>query len=278
MYANNIILPISDFCIVVGCWIFWRIPWLWMYFLYDLAQFRRKQPVHLLQEQLWHSLSSLPPKKHANKKSTFKHLQITSEKVPKHQKISGPCGERHWSEDSTKSPIPSLTSSHAQNLPSRRRHKISDKNPVSWWVNFQQAGGVHLQMQNQQNSCFKSWEHMFQNNVNIDYVAVHVCPSRSPYQHLFGTNIYLTISYHLFYSISSFRRLRDVGIAKKALNLSCILPATQKRCKVLLGRLKCTTPPLFIGSANWKFWTNWKGLFWNIWNGMMAPMAPNITT
>lgn len=41
---------------------------------------------------------------------------------------------------------------------------------------------------------------MFQNNENIDYVAVHVCPSRSPYQHIFGTNIYLTISYHLIFS------------------------------------------------------------------------------
>ena len=26
IYIYNIILPISDFCIVVGCWIFWRIP------------------------------------------------------------------------------------------------------------------------------------------------------------------------------------------------------------------------------------------------------------
>lgn len=33
-----------------------------MYFLYDLAQFRPNQPVHLLQEQLWHSLSSPPQK------------------------------------------------------------------------------------------------------------------------------------------------------------------------------------------------------------------------
>lgn len=30
------------------------------------------------------------------------------------------------------------------------------------------------------NSGFKSEEHMFQSNVNIDYVAVHVCPSRHP--------------------------------------------------------------------------------------------------
>ena len=170
-----------------------------MYFLYDLAQFRRNQPVHLLQEQLWHSLSS-PPPKNANKNrpsNTF----FTSEKVPKHQEnLRSLWRKSHWSEDSTKSPTPSLTSSRRTKSPiSASAWIFRKKKIVSWWVNFQQAGGVHLEMQNQQtqvlnhkNTCFKAMS-------TLTMLQVHVCPSRSPYQHLFGTNIYLTISYHLFY-------------------------------------------------------------------------------
>ena len=66
---------------------------------------------------------------------------------------------------------------------------------------------------------------------------------KAPYQHIFSDE-------HAVSQSATRRHLRDVGIAKKALNLSCIVPATQKRCKVLLGLNHDGAHFFFIGSVS----------------------------
>ena len=154
-----------------------------MYFLYDLAQFRPNPPVHLLQEQLWHSLTSLPqktcqqkidpqtPSNHQwkGRKKTSENLRSLWRKALKRRfnKVSNSITDFFTR---TKSPISG-------------RHEFSEKNPWELWVNFQQA--------------FR-WGSLG-NDVKIDYLQCTYVPQGTLSTH-FGTNIYLTISYHLIFS------------------------------------------------------------------------------
>ena len=220
-----------------------------MYFLYDLAQFRPNPPVHLLQEQLWHSLTSLPQKTCQQKidpQTPSNHLVKRSKKTSENlRSLWRKALKRRFNKVSN-----SITDFFTRTKsPISGRHEFSEKNPWELWVNFQQA--------------FR-WGSLG-NDVKIDYLQCTDVPSRHPINTFWDEHLLDNLlPSHLF------RRLRDVGIAKKALNLSCIIPATQKRCKVLLGRLKCTWGPTFHWLSELEILTDWEGLFWNISNGMMA--------